>query len=77
MTARCANPFCNQPFLYFRSGRIYLIDTPGSNTSTSSGPKKSPEYFWLCGDCCRTMKVVLDRSGSVTIESYTTCEAVA
>jgi len=68
MTAKCANPACSQPFLYFRSGRIFLIEPPGSQLASNAGSRKAPEYFWLCGDCSRTMRVVLDRSGTVAVE---------
>jgi hypothetical protein len=69
MTAKCANPACNQPFRYFRSGKIFLIDlsdpylrSPGERT------KREMEYFWLCGECSRSFCVVLDKDGAVTIE---------
>ena len=69
MTAKCANPGCNNPFLYFRSGKIYLIDMAvsgaGSNPSQSG---RGMEYFWLCGDCARTMRVGLDRQRTVVVE---------
>jgi hypothetical protein len=66
MTAKCANPSCNQLFLYFRAGRIFLIESSSSGTPAIA--RRTPEYFWLCGDCSRTMRVVLDRNGDVAIE---------
>lgn len=66
MTAKCANPSCNQQFLYFRAGRIFLIDSTGLGFPSPS--RRAPEYFWLCGECSRTMRVVLDRNGEVAIE---------
>lgn len=75
MTAKCANPACSQQFLYFRTGRIFLIEiapTPGSTDS-----RRGPKYYWLCGDCSRTMKVVLDRTGSVAIQHQETAATTA
>jgi hypothetical protein len=66
MTAKCANPSCSEPFHYFRTGKIYLIEMPHAKSAVSG--KKPPEYFWLCGDCCRSMRVALDHGGSVVVE---------
>lgn len=77
MTAKCANPACNQPFHYFRSGRIFLIDAPALPPLANRNPRTGPEYFWLCGDCCRTLRVVLDREGAVAIEPHEYAKAVA
>jgi|HubBroStandDraft_6_1064221.scaffolds.fasta_scaffold197659_3 hypothetical protein len=75
MTAKCANPSCNEPFHYFRTGKIYLIDVP--NAIPSLHARRPPEYFWLCGECCRVMRVSLDQSGSVVVERDIVAEAVA
>jgi hypothetical protein len=75
MTAKCANPSCSQPFHYFRTGKIYLIETP-NNKSDAIG-KKAPEYFWLCGECCRSMRVALDHSGSVVVQTDRSVEIEA
>jgi hypothetical protein len=77
MTAKCANPSCSQPFLYFRSGKIFLIEAPSSQPSSRDGVRKAPEYFWLCGECSRTMRVVLDPMGAATIEMEIVTGAVA
>ena len=75
MTAKCANPSCNEPFHYFRTGKIYLIDAPTVKTSLNLA--KAHEYFWLCGECCRSMRVVLDQTGVVIVERDVTARAVA
>ncbi len=75
MTAKCANPSCNEPFHYFRTGKIYLIDAPTAKSSLSE--RRPPEYFWLCGECCRSMKVVLDQTGAVIVENQVAAGAVA
>src|SRR5882762_9224018 len=72
MTAKCANPGCTIPFHYFRSGKIYLIDTAISSGGTrSSSTPRDVEYFWLCGDCSRNMQVTLDRNGLVVVVQMT------
>lgn len=68
MTAKCANPSCSEQFLYFRAGRIFLIDSTSAGALAMAGSRRIPEYFWLCGDCSRTMRVVLDRMGNVALE---------
>ena len=75
MTAKCANPSCNEPFHYFRTGKIYLIDAP--NAKSSLNERRPPEYFWLCGECCRFMRVALDHSGSVIVEREIAAEVAA
>jgi hypothetical protein len=69
MTTKCANPACTRPFLYFRSGKIYLIDALASNEGGSpESARKDIEYFWLCGACSQYMQVTLDRNGAVVVE---------
>jgi hypothetical protein len=68
MVRTCANPACSEPFVYFRSGKIYLIDRRKPNSlQESQAQAASDEYFWLCGKCAGTMRVVLCADGSVGI----------
>jgi len=69
MMSKCANPACSRPFHYFRSGKIYLIDAAASNgTFRPSNGSRGMEYFWLCGECSRSMRVALDGFGAVKVE---------
>jgi hypothetical protein len=68
MTTKCANPTCDHPFRYFRSGKIYLIDMASSSGVRSSNGAREVEYFWLCGDCSENMRVTLDGCGAVKVE---------
>jgi hypothetical protein len=69
MTTKCANPSCARPFLYFHSGKIYLIDSFASNDSGfPESARKNIEYFWLCGACAQEMQVTLDRNGEVVVD---------
>ena len=68
MVRTCANPACNEPFVYFRSGKIYLVDRRTSPVPPQAREQLSAnEYFWLCGRCAATMKVVLCANGAVTV----------
>jgi hypothetical protein len=77
MTAKCANPSCNQQFLYFRTGRIFLIDSSVPGVPANTGSRRTSEYFWLCGDCSRTMRVVLGRNGAMAIEDREAVKPIA
>jgi hypothetical protein len=68
MTTKCANPACDHPFHYFRSGKIYLIDMASASGAVRSNGARGMEYFWLCGDCSRNMRVTLDGYGAVQVE---------
>ena len=69
MTTKCANPACDHPFHYFRSGKIYLIDTVNSNGAfRASNGTRGTEYFWLCGECSKNLRVTLDGQGAVKVE---------
>lgn len=52
MVTSCANPACNAPFHYFRSGKIFSLETEDRNCkSKASVPERRIEYFWVCGKC--------------------------
>ena len=70
MTAKCANPDCNARFVYFRTGKIFLVPCRDVQSNSNPGsPKREMEYFWLCGDCCRTMRLTL-QNGVITLDSF-------
>ena len=68
MIATCANPACNVPFRYFRSGKIFMLEPtnvdPGSKTDP---PKRRIEYFWLCGECAPAMHLMRTTDGAVAL----------
>ena len=68
MIATCANPACNEPFRYFRSGKIFMLEAndldPGSKTDPS---KRGIEYFWLCGACAPAMHLMRTTDGVVAL----------
>jgi len=67
MLAKCLNPSCDARFRYLNQGRIFSIEMPASGHNASRGQTRVPERFWLCEDCCLTMKVVVDNGTLTTV----------
>ena len=68
MIATCSNPACNAPFLYFRSGKIFMFEASDVDPkSTTDPPKRRIEFFWLCGECAPGMDLMRTTNGEVTI----------
>ena len=70
MIATCANPACNIPFHYFRSGQIFMVEANDNHVdprSRTDHPKRRIEYFWLCGECATTMRLMRTTEGAVII----------
>lgn len=68
MIITCANPACNVPFLYFRSGKIFALEANGvGSRSRFDSPKRGIECFWLCGECSSTMQLIRTADGAVRI----------
>jgi hypothetical protein len=53
------------PFRYLREGRIFHLQT--SSPSDSPGSPMRWEYFWLCGQCCTRLTVVV-KNGVGTVQ---------
>jgi hypothetical protein len=68
MIATCANPACSRPFLYFRTGRIFILETVDIDPRSGvDHPIRRMEYFWLCGKCSSTLHPVRTANGTVAI----------
>ena len=50
MVSQCANPGCHEPFIYFRSGKLFAVPR-GDN----GGANATVECFWLCQRCAESM----------------------
>ncbi len=50
MIDKCANPQCDEPLVYLRSG-LYAVD-PHRDSQI-----QRRHFFWLCGACCRKYKL--------------------
>ncbi len=57
MLSKCANPACLARFRTLRSGRLFQVEIKAV-PSGHAHPSSRIEYFWLCGDCARVMKLV-------------------
>jgi len=68
MIATCANPACNVPFRYFRTGKIFILEANDADPSSRADlPKRRIEYFWLCGKCAPAMHLMRMMDGAVAI----------
>jgi hypothetical protein len=61
MVSCCANPDCRRELHYLRDGKIYQFVL-----SPKTGSKRL-EYFWLCGECSKTM--ILIRVGQSEVKT--------
>lgn len=64
MVSKCANPGCSAPFLYMRLGKLFCIETGGTEHEKGPSfgadpalvrPVRRLEFFWLCEDCVSTL----------------------
>lgn len=65
MLAKCLNPSCDARFRFLNQGRIFNIEIPSCGNDTNRRSARVPERFWLCENCCLTMKVIVD-NGTIT-----------
>src|SRR5271157_118805 len=77
MITKCANQRCGQPFLYFRGGKLFIVDArsnlqPGNSSTPDQAPQKL-EHFWLCEHCAATMTLVVGQ-GKTPRVILTACE---
>ena len=72
MLTKCANPTCREEFRSLRWGRLFVTDPATARTSGDvAAPRKGGrlEYFWLCDNCTKTMKVIVDNDHHVVVTS--------
>jgi hypothetical protein len=80
---QCVNPQCSKDLLYFREGRLELLELE-SDSDEQVRPDDSAfamrslprKFFWLCGECAKTY--IIKRwtsSGSVLLLSKQDMEA--
>ena len=65
MMSKCANPSCSSVFRYLRSGKLFQVPAGDSarssarNAIASKRPARD-EFFWLCGECSKSLTIVVD-----------------
>jgi hypothetical protein len=55
MTTKCVNPACNATLRYFRSGKIFSLETVDRHGESASPLYRRRENFWICGECLSAM----------------------
>ncbi len=62
MIDRCANPACNEPLVYLRSGALYAVEAPELAQAGAA-----TRFFWMCESCSRefTLRATGDAEPSV------------
>ncbi len=63
MVSKCANPWCQNVFKYFRGGRLFLLNlsTRIDKETDFRLYEERSEYFWLCAKCAATMTMTVDQ----------------
>ena len=72
MLAKCANPSCSTPLVYLREGKIFMVESPQSQTEQDGAifirPRSNRvEHFWLCGPCAARMTLTYDRERGIEV----------
>jgi hypothetical protein len=64
MLDQCLNPACRTSFRYLYDGRIFTVEHCVTSADTLKTDRQI-EHYWLCGECSKSMKVVVE-NGAVT-----------
>jgi hypothetical protein len=75
MVTKCANPGCGVPFRYFRTGKLFRVETStGFERRRALGhdgepgkPLRHLEFYWLCQDCAGRMTIVYQKESGVSV----------
>jgi len=70
MISKCANPSCARAFLYFRGGKLFLIDrqqAPSGDAQKTNSNRR--EYLWLCEACASALTVTVGRNGYANVHA--------
>jgi hypothetical protein len=62
MLSTCANPVCDETFRFLRDGQLFRLQC---EILTGLSEIESPQYFWLCARCSKSMSLRLDKDGRV------------
>jgi hypothetical protein len=59
MVSKCANPACQAPFRYLHEGRLFNVfdAVPGAGQRPTHASRM--ELYWLCNQCVKTVRIVL------------------
>jgi len=59
MVSQCANPECHEPFVYFRSGKLFAVPRREGRAAHAT-----IECFWLCQRCSESVALEFRPSGN-------------
>ena len=74
MISKCANPLCDELFLYLGGGKLFVLNmgpTMQSGVASTTDRPNRREHFWLCGHCAPTMTIIIGQSGTPAVISNT------
>ena len=58
MVGKCANPQCDEPLVYLRSGVLYAVDV-----LTNPRSERATHFFWMCELCSLEYKLLFNGGG--------------
>jgi len=64
MKSGCANPLSSEPFLYFRTGKLFIPDVGSSAQTKEASTTGRPR---LCGHCAPPTTIVIGQSGTQAV----------
>lgn len=67
MVEKCANPNCSARFRSLRDGRLFVIESADAPCGDAGGRSRKLHYLWLCGCCCQTMTVLVEKGKGVKV----------
>ncbi len=76
MLSCCANSNCAKPFLRLREGKLFLVETEGSNKAREPGTSEAQhhrlqprqlERYWLCDQCAVEWTLIYDRNRGIAL----------
>ena len=78
MLGKCANPVCHQLFRKLGNGKLFAFESVACVTSanltsetSSTNPRRSPAFFWLCETCSVTLTLIVDSEGQLMLRTCT------
>lgn len=66
MVDKCANPRCDEPLVYLRSGVLYAVDVRANPQM-----ERTTHFFWICEPCSFKYKLLFDDKGQPNVVPIT------
>jgi hypothetical protein len=75
MVEKCLNPACSARFHSLKDGKVFAKQLEDSSRDHHGEHPHQIAYFWLCGSCCRTMTVAIDKEHQIGLAPLPTAAA--